>query len=116
MFLKEGAVVQIGSPEEIYENPNSIYVSQRLGSPKINILPGSLFKSKDEPPKIGFRPENVSLGNGQYEGKIISFENLGSETVVALIIKAMRYLHQFKVITNLQLMKLLILTLMQIKF
>tara|TARA_B100001939_G_scaffold238960_1_gene206304 strand:- start:891 stop:1901 length:1011 start_codon:yes stop_codon:yes gene_type:complete len=82
--LKEGVVVQIGSPEEIYENPNSIYVSQRLGSPKINILPGSLFKSKDEPPKIGFRPESVSLGNGQYEGKIISFENLGSETVVAI--------------------------------
>ena len=82
--LKEGAVVQIGSPEEIYENPNSIYVSQRLGSPKINILPGSLFKSKDEPSKIGFRPESVSLGNGQYEGKIISFENLGSETVVAI--------------------------------
>ena len=35
-------------------------------------------------PKIGFRPESVSLGNGQYEGKIISFENLGSETVVAI--------------------------------
>ena len=82
--LKEGVVVQIGSPEEIYENPNSIYVSQRLGSPKINILSGSLLKSKDEPPKIGFRPESVSLGNGQYEGKIISFENLGSETVVAI--------------------------------
>jgi len=82
--LKEGVVVQIGSPEEIYENPNSIYVSQRLGSPKINILSGSLLKSKDESPKIGFRPESVSLGNGQYEGKIISFENLGSETVVAI--------------------------------
>ena len=82
--LKEGVVVQIGSPEEIYENPNSIYVSQRLGSPKINILPGSLFKSKVGPPKIGFRPESVSLGIGQYEGKIISFENLGSETVVAI--------------------------------
>ena len=39
--LKEGKIVQIGTPEEIYENPNSIYVSQRLGSPKINILPGS---------------------------------------------------------------------------
>ena len=29
--LKEGHLVQIGTPEEIYENPNSIYVSQRLG-------------------------------------------------------------------------------------
>ena len=45
--LKEGKIVQIGTPEEIYENPNSIYVSQRLGSPKINILPASLFKLED---------------------------------------------------------------------
>ena len=81
--LKEGKIVQIGTPEEIYENPNSIYVSQRLGSPKINILPGSLFKLNNTA-KIGLRPENIELGNGPYEGKVISTENLGSETVVAI--------------------------------
>ena len=63
--LKEGKIVQIGTPEEIYENPNSIYVSQRLGSPKINILPGSLFKLNNTA-KIGLRPENIELGNGPY--------------------------------------------------
>ena len=82
--LKEGKIVQIGTPEEIYENPNSIYVSQRLGSPKINVLPGSLFSINDNIPTIGIRPENILLGVGKYSGKIISIENLGSETVVAL--------------------------------
>ena len=82
--LKEGKIVQIGTPEEIYENPNSIYVSQRLGSPKINILPGSLFKLDNNIPKVGLRPENIELGNGPFEGKVISTENLGSETVVAI--------------------------------
>ena len=82
--LKEGKIVQIGTPEDIYENPNSIYVSQRLGSPKINILSGSLFKFDNSTPKIGLRPENIELGSGPYEGKIISVENLGSETVVAI--------------------------------
>ena len=82
--LKEGKIVQIGTPEEIYENPNSIYVSQRLGSPKINVLPGSLFNISDNTPTIGIRPENILLGVGKYSGKIISIENLGSETVVAL--------------------------------
>lgn len=82
--LKEGKIVQIGTPEEIYENPNSIYVSQRLGSPKINVLPGSLFNINDDIPTIGIRPENILLGVGKYSGKIISIENLGSETVVAL--------------------------------
>ena len=82
--LKEGKIVQIGTPEEIYENPNSIYVSQRLGSPKINVLPGSLFNISDNIPTFGIRPENILLGVGKYSGKIISIENLGSETVVAL--------------------------------
>ena len=82
--LKEGKIVQIGTPEEIYENPNSIYVSQRLGSPKINVLPGSLFNINDNIPTFGIRPENILLGVGKYSGKIISIENLGSETVVAI--------------------------------
>ena len=84
--LKEGHLVQIGTPEEIYENPNSIYVSQRLGSPKINILPGKLFGMNDVP-TFGIRPENITIGTGNYSAKIISIENLGSETVVALNFK-----------------------------
>ena len=84
--LKEGHLVQIGTPEEIYENPNSIYVSQRLGSPKINILPGTLFGMNDVP-TFGIRPENITIGTGNYSAKIISIENLGSETVVALNFK-----------------------------
>ena len=84
--LKEGHLVQIGTPEEIYENPNSIYVSQRLGSPKINILPGKLFGMNDIP-TFGIRPENITIGTGNYSAKIISIENLGSETVVALNFK-----------------------------
>ena len=82
--LKEGKIVQIGTPEEIYENPNSIYVSQRLGSPKINVLPGSLFNINGNTSTFGIRPENILLGTGNYSGKIISIENLGSETVVAI--------------------------------
>ena len=84
--LKEGHLVQIGTPEEIYENPNSIYVSQRLGSPKINIIPGKLFGVEDVP-TFGIRPENITIGTGNYSAKIISIENLGSETVVALNFK-----------------------------
>ena len=82
--LKEGKIVQIGTPEEIYENPNSIYVSPRLGSPKSNVLPGSLFNINDNIPTFGIRPENILLGTGNYSGKIVSIENLGSETVVAI--------------------------------
>ena len=85
--LKEGKIVQIGTPEEIYENPNSIYVSQRLGSPKINVLPSSIFNISDNISTYAIRPENILLGNGNYSGKIISIENLGSETVIAINFK-----------------------------
>ena len=68
--LKEGHLVQIGTPEEIYENPNSIYVSQRLGSPKINILPGTLLGMNDVT-TFGIRPENITIGNGNHSAKII---------------------------------------------
>ena len=85
--LKEGKIVQIGTPEEIYENPNSIYVSQRLGSPKINVLPSSIFNMSDNIPTYAIRPENILLGTGNYSGKIISIENLGSETVIAINFK-----------------------------
>ena len=94
--LKEGKIVQIGVPEEIYENPNSIYVSQRLGSPKINILPASLFGIANNIPTIGIRPENILIGNGQYSGKVISVENLGSETVVAISF------HEYEILASVQ--------------
>ena len=60
--LKEGKIVQIGTPEEIYENPNSIYVSQRLGSPKINVLPGSLFDINENKIIIGAVNINFRFG------------------------------------------------------
>ena len=38
-------------------------------------------------PTFGIRPENITIGNGNHSAKIISIENLGSETVVALNFK-----------------------------
>ena len=47
-------------------------------------MPASLFGIANNIPTIGIRPENILIGNGQYSGKVISVENLGSETVVAI--------------------------------
>ncbi len=62
-IIKEGELIQIDTPENIYKNPNSVYVAYRLGSPKINILPTELLDiSLPERAKfIGFRPEDVIL-------------------------------------------------------
>ncbi len=47
--LKEGRLVQFGSPREIYEAPVSIYAATRLGQPRINVLPANLFR--EHPPE-----------------------------------------------------------------
>ena len=40
--MRDGDLVQVGPPEEVYENPVDTFVAQFIGSPKINLTPGSL--------------------------------------------------------------------------
>lgn len=78
--LNEGRLVQFGTPREIYENPTSLYVAGRLGSPRINTLPASLFP--DAPAgaaTIGLRPEHIHHGDGQ-AAKVMRVEPLGDQT------------------------------------
>jgi len=78
--LQEGRLVQFGSPREIYENPNSIYVASRLGLPRINIIPADLFGgTADSAAQIGLRPEHVQYGDGQ-EASVKRVEHLGDQT------------------------------------
>jgi len=84
--LEKGKIAQIGTPEEIYNKPNSIYVANRLGSPKINILNNSDFKDSltNSDHQLGVRPEHVKLGQGELIGSVKTIEALGAETVVEL--------------------------------
>ena len=84
--LKDGVLSQVGTPEEIYDNPNSIYVANRLGSPKINIfdLDKTKIPSKNNATHAGIRPEDISITNkGNYDVYIETVELLGAETVIS---------------------------------
>ena len=84
--LKEGILTQVGTPQEIYEEPNSIYVANRLGSPKINILKNKQIEnSKNSSASyVGIRPEDIKIDqNGLYDVKIETTELLGAETLVS---------------------------------
>ena len=77
--LRDGVLSQVGSPEEIYDQPNSIYVANRLGSPKINII--DINKMKNPKNSIaqyaGIRPEDISItSRGKYEVFIETVELL----------------------------------------
>lgn len=78
--LRDGKLVQFGTPREIYENPNSVYVASRLGLPRINILPADLFgRAIDGAVNIGLRPEHIAQGSGR-AADILRVEHLGDQT------------------------------------
>ena len=82
--LENGKIAQIGTPEEIYNQPKSIYVANRLGSPKINILKNDSINTSapSSSTQLGLRPEHIKLGQGELLGSIKTIESLGAETVV----------------------------------
>ena len=85
--LEQGKLVQFGSPREIYENPVSIYSASRLGQPRINILPASVFGgAPNRASQIGLRPEQIVQGEGE-ESFVKRVEHLGDQTRLHLSFK-----------------------------
>ena len=103
VVLNKGNIEQYGTPNEIYSDPNNIFVAEFIGSPKMNIIKINkeyisnsnslqLFNNKitfdnfrfiDEI-YLGIRPEDISLKNNheiQLDVKIDLIENLGFEKI-----------------------------------
>ena len=81
--LRDGLVEQVGTPLELYESPQSIFVAGFIGSPKMNFLSGSIAAGYGAG-TIGSRSEHIELGSGDgaWQGKVIHSENLGSDSYV----------------------------------
>lgn len=85
--LQDGELVQFGSPRDIYENPNSVYVAARLGSPRINLLPADLFGTMPKDTHtVGLRPEHIRYGEG-HSASVKRVEHLGDHTRLHLDLK-----------------------------
>lgn len=101
--LNQGRIIQIGSAKDIYDRPDTTFVAQLVGTPRINLLPahrenGTLMVNQSdlhlpvpaglslpEDILLGIRPEDVIPDpEGSYEGSIILKEPLGVETIVHL--------------------------------
>ncbi len=85
--LEEGRLVQVGPPREIYEDPVSLYVSGRLGLPRINTIPANIFPGAPIGATIlGLRSEHIELGTG-LPANVIRLEHLGDQTQLHLEIE-----------------------------
>lgn len=66
-ILEHGRLQQVGSPESVYNAPESLAVAQRLGTPAINLLPPAWFAGQGLPEgtaTVAIRPEDVALDDG----------------------------------------------------
>ena len=98
--MMDGEILQLDTPNEIYNNPSNIRVAEFVGSPKINILQGecdekgdikcigikitdSIKLAQKGNISVGIRPEHMELvssnDKNNFKGKIVYRENLGSD-------------------------------------
>tara|TARA_A100000164_G_scaffold358393_1_gene370013 strand:+ start:110 stop:1165 length:1056 start_codon:yes stop_codon:yes gene_type:complete len=123
VILNQGNIEQVGTPEEIYNDPANIFVAQFIGTPKMNILEigeeniksentltllGNEIKLNDIKLKrkkhfIGIRPEHLNVNgdlNFKFTPEIELIENLGNEKIVYM--KKDNYLINAKVANGIE--------------
>jgi multiple sugar transport system ATP-binding protein len=78
--LRDGLVMQVGTPSELYEQPNSLFVAGFIGSPKMNFVNGQIAQGFNAH-TIGIRSEHMVVDNADpvWRGKVVHAENLGSD-------------------------------------
>ena len=113
VVLKDGEIMQVGSPMELFNTPANEFVAGFLGSPKMNFFDGNLSKvtkngatgsfagegftansirltspekQAEEKILLGIRPQHLQIHvKGNLSGEVTLVEKLGTETVVELI-------------------------------
>ncbi|RUT28367.1 ATP-binding cassette domain-containing protein [Arsenicitalea aurantiaca] len=99
VVMRDGRVEQMGSPLELYDEPDNIFVAGFIGSPAMNFLEGRCVDrqfvttggtslpapfSSAEARTYGVRPEHIMLSETGLPARIVMLEPTGSETVATL--------------------------------
>ena len=99
VVMQEGEVVQVGTPVELFERPQHVFVGHFIGSPGMNILPGELRGGAghvqgvevalegpatvgDGPVEIGVRPEFVRLSDTGLPATVTRVSDVGRHIVI----------------------------------
>jgi len=109
-ILDEGALQQIGTPREVYDNPANLFVAGFMGSPPMNFIRGSIENGRFEggggvsvpvegaggagagvkdgaAAVMGFRPEDAEVtdpGTGLFDAPVYAAELTGDVTLVTV--------------------------------
>jgi len=94
VILNHGRIEQIGTPEEVYDTPATVFVAGFIGAPPMNLLPAEALPghSARHGVLVGVRPEHLIWHGGPssamsapfLSGRATVVEPLGSDTLVSL--------------------------------
>jgi multiple sugar transport system ATP-binding protein len=104
VVMHEGIVEQIGTPLDLYDKPDNLFVAGFIGSPAMNFLKGQIkvngkagfagpagvqlplsaapANADGRPAVYGIRPEHFTIADDGAEAEIVVVEPTGSETQV----------------------------------
>lgn len=101
--MKNGIIQQLGTPDEIYNDPANLFVAGFIGSPAMNLISGSVqngcfittggkqLTPVDIPDRaeavLGVRADDIQVteqGHGDIDARIYAFENTGEATLLTV--------------------------------
>jgi inositol-phosphate transport system ATP-binding protein len=96
--MRHGRIEQMGTADELYGRPASLFVASFIGAPPINLIAGRAGNGAFQADRLalavegeaqgdavlGVRPEAVRLGEGPLSGVVEAVEPMGRETLYVL--------------------------------
>jgi inositol-phosphate transport system ATP-binding protein len=91
--MRAGRIEQVGTPDDLYLRPKSLFIASFIGSPPINLIRGTaeagavrmdglalpIGETRPGPVTIGLRPEHLAFGETGVAGRIAQIEPMGRE-------------------------------------
>jgi inositol-phosphate transport system ATP-binding protein len=90
--MRAGRIEQVGTPDDLYLRPASLFIAGFIGSPPVNLIKGEArdgtlrvgtvdfpFEGPAGAATIGLRPEHLKLAHAGLAGRIAQIEPMGRE-------------------------------------
>lgn len=82
IVMNAGQIEQVGTPEDIYARPETLFTAGFIGTPPMNLFPAPALFGGLSGLVIGIRPEDLRLSATGPEAKCIGVEYLGADRLV----------------------------------
>ncbi|MCH5157148.1 MAG: ATP-binding cassette domain-containing protein [Clostridiales bacterium] len=79
VIMKDGFIQQVGTPNEVFEMPDNLFVAEFIGAPKMNIIHTELV---NEGGKYSVVPYGTKIPVDGYKGELLASKNVESQQIL----------------------------------